>query len=108
MRGEEGGGSERFRRLPESVQRLADVGSSEADSDDVRLRKRVLNLAAALMATLSPIWVTTYLALGGGRIAQTWARAGLVAITFSEGGALVGMLERNGTLGVWEFELTAL
>ena len=34
------------------------------DSEEVRLRKRVLNLAAILMVALSPIWVLTYVALG--------------------------------------------
>ena len=51
-------------RLPPLLNRLAEIGSSESDSEEVRLRKRVLNLAAALMAALAPIWVTTYAALG--------------------------------------------
>jgi class 3 adenylate cyclase len=97
VRGEEGGGSERFRRLPESVQRLADVGSSEADSDDVRLRKRVLNLAAALMATLSPIWVTTYLALG------LWPSAAIPLVYILATAALMYWNSRTPSYGPFRF-----
>jgi adenylate cyclase len=51
-------------QLPGPLQRLAELGSSEADSEDLQLRKRVLNLSSTLMATLSPAWVITYSALG--------------------------------------------
>jgi class 3 adenylate cyclase len=51
-------------RLPSLLQRLADLGVSDADTDDLRLRKRVLNLAAAFIASVSPLWVVTYLVLG--------------------------------------------
>jgi class 3 adenylate cyclase len=56
--------SDRWERLPGPIQWLADLGGSEADDDEMRLRRRVLNLAAALMVALAPIWVVTYLALG--------------------------------------------
>ena len=60
--GSSAGGS--WEQLPSALQKLAELGSSESDSEDLRLRKRVLNLSSALMATLSPIWVLTYSALG--------------------------------------------
>jgi class 3 adenylate cyclase len=53
-----------WEQLPGPIQRLADSGTSAADTEDVRLRKRVLNLSSVLMAALSPIWVITYLVLG--------------------------------------------
>ncbi len=56
--------SSRWERLPGPIQRLADVGSIPSDSEELRLRRRVLNLATALMAALTPIWALTYLALG--------------------------------------------
>lgn len=59
--GAEGG---RWERLPSAVQRLAQLGSAPSDDDEVRLRKRVLNLTSALIAALTPIWTITYLALG--------------------------------------------
>ncbi len=57
-------GSDRWERLPGPIQRLADLGGSDGDDEELRLRRGVLNLAAALMAALSPIWVLTYLVLG--------------------------------------------
>ena len=51
-------------QLPGPLQRLAESGASESDSEDLALRKRVLNLSAALIAALSPVWVITYSALG--------------------------------------------
>ena len=60
--GSSAGGS--WEQLPSALQKLAELGSSESDSEDLRLRKRVLNLSSALTATLSPIWVLTYSALG--------------------------------------------
>ena len=56
--------SGRWERLPGPIQRLADVGSSPSDSDELRLRRRVLNLVTALIAAFSPIWVITYIVLG--------------------------------------------
>ena len=56
--------SSRWERLPGPIQRLADLGSAPSDSEELRLRRRVLNLATALMAALAPIWVLTYFALG--------------------------------------------
>jgi adenylate cyclase len=53
-----------WEQLPGPLQRLAELGSSPADSEDVRLRKRVLNLSSALMAALAPVWVITYATLG--------------------------------------------
>ena len=54
----------RLDRLPAPIQRLADLGSDPSDDDELRLRRRVLNLTAALIAGFTPIWVITYLALG--------------------------------------------
>jgi adenylate cyclase len=53
-----------WEQLPPPIQRLADLGMSEGDSEDLRLRKRVLNLAAALMVSIAPVWVITYSLLG--------------------------------------------
>ncbi len=54
----------RWEQLPGGLQRLADAGVAAADDEDARLRKRVLNLSSALMASLAPVWVLTYSALG--------------------------------------------
>jgi adenylate cyclase len=58
----------RFRRtlerLPDWLQRLLRTGALASDSDELRVRKAVLVLSAALMAGLSIIWVATYAALG--------------------------------------------
>ncbi|MBK5109825.1 MAG: adenylate/guanylate cyclase domain-containing protein [Thermoleophilia bacterium] len=56
--------ADRWERLPPPLLRVADIGSAEGDSEQVRLRKRVLNLAAVFMAALSPVWIVTYLLLG--------------------------------------------
>ncbi len=46
------------------MQRLADLGTAEGESEDLRLRKRVLNLAVALIVSVAPVWVLTYSLLG--------------------------------------------
>jgi adenylate cyclase len=50
--------------LPAWLRWLTDLGSSPSDSGEVRLRKSVLTLSAALMVTLAFVWVGTYAALG--------------------------------------------
>jgi adenylate cyclase len=54
----------RWERLPSVLQWLAQLGAVSADDEERALRKRVLNLATAMMVAVSPIWVATYLALG--------------------------------------------
>jgi guanylate cyclase len=44
--------------------RLAAVGVRPADSEDERLRKATLTLAAMLIATMAIVWVATYWSLG--------------------------------------------
>jgi class 3 adenylate cyclase len=51
-------------KLPAAVRRLAEIGASPADSDELRLRKTVLVLSSALMAALSSVWVVSYAILG--------------------------------------------
>jgi hypothetical protein len=46
------------------LQRVAGLGVLPADSDELRVRKEVLTLSSALMASLSFVWVGTYAALG--------------------------------------------
>jgi adenylate cyclase len=46
------------------LQRLALIGVASSDSDDVRLQKVTLTLAAVTVTVLAVIWVATYLALG--------------------------------------------
>ena len=50
--------------MPAWVRRLAGIGVLPTDSDDLRVRKEVLTLSSALMASLACIWVGTYAALG--------------------------------------------
>jgi adenylate cyclase len=50
--------------LAQLLERLAFAGVLEADSDDVRLQKATLTLAAVTVTALAVIWVGTYLALG--------------------------------------------
>jgi class 3 adenylate cyclase len=50
-----------LRRL---LERLALVGVAPGDSDEVRVQKGALTLAAMIVTVLSVIWVGTYLALG--------------------------------------------
>jgi class 3 adenylate cyclase len=58
----------RFRRTlerrPGWLQRFLGIGALASDSDELRVRKAVLVLSAALMASFSVIWVATYAALG--------------------------------------------
>jgi guanylate cyclase len=46
------------------LRRLAALGVDPADSEDERLRKATLTLAATLMATMAIVWVATYWSLG--------------------------------------------
>src|SRR5918995_4252055 len=50
--------------LPGRLRRLAALGVDPRDSEDVRLRKATLTLAATLMATMAIVWVATYWSLG--------------------------------------------
>lgn len=49
---------------PEWARRLTDLGSLPSDTEELRLRKSVLVLSSALMATLAFVWVGTYAVLG--------------------------------------------
>ncbi len=51
-------------RLPGRLQRLVEIGADPSDPDELRVRKAVLVLSAALMASLSVVWVVTYALLG--------------------------------------------
>ena len=53
-----------FRRPPGWLQGLAEIGSSDSDSDELRLHKAVLVLSSTLMASFTPVWVVTYGVLG--------------------------------------------
>jgi class 3 adenylate cyclase len=46
------------------VQRFARIGVLPSDSDELRVRKEVLTLSSALMASLACFWVATYAVLG--------------------------------------------
>jgi class 3 adenylate cyclase len=50
--------------VPDWLRRLTALGSSPTDSRELRLRKSVLVLSSALMATFSFVWVGTYAVLG--------------------------------------------
>jgi guanylate cyclase len=50
--------------LPGSLRRLAALGVDPGDSEDERLRKATLTLAATLMAAMAIVWVATYWSLG--------------------------------------------
>ena len=50
--------------LARGVGRLAGLGTDPMDSEDERLRKATLTLAAILMATMAVVWVATYWSLG--------------------------------------------
>ena len=54
----------RIERLPAWLQRFVEIGALPSDSEELRARKSVLVLSAALMATLACVWVVTYAALG--------------------------------------------
>lgn len=51
-------------RLPGWLRRLAEIGVSQSDSEELRVRKTVLVLSSTLMASLACLWVGTYAALG--------------------------------------------
>lgn len=53
-----------WRRLPDWVKRLSEIGVLPSDSEELRVRKAVLVLSSTLMASLSFVWVATYAALG--------------------------------------------
>src|SRR5262245_28538176 len=53
-----------WRRLLDWLKRLSEIGVSQSDSKELRLRKAVLVLSSTLMASLSIVWVATYAALG--------------------------------------------
>ncbi|MDQ2939718.1 MAG: adenylate/guanylate cyclase domain-containing protein, partial [Actinomycetota bacterium] len=46
------------------MKRLAEIGVSPSDSEELRVRKTVLVLSSTLMASLAFVWVATYAALG--------------------------------------------
>ena len=54
----------RLERAPRWLDRLAQIGVAPTDAEDLRVRKAVLTLSSALMASLAVVWVTTYAALG--------------------------------------------
>ena len=56
------GGQPRF--APSWLRHLAEIGSVPTDSEELRLRKAVLTLSAAMMASLAFVWIATYAALG--------------------------------------------
>jgi guanylate cyclase len=68
------------RRLAELLSRLADLGARPGDSRDERLRAGTLILASLLIAVLSVIWVSTYLAFGHIRSAAIPALYQLVTV----------------------------
>src|SRR5207247_163555 len=45
-----------WRRLPDWVKRLSEIGVLPSDSDELRVRKAVLVLSSTLMASLSFVW----------------------------------------------------
>lgn len=51
-------------RPPGWFVRLTEIGAAPEDSEELRIRKSVLVISAALMATLSLVWVGTYAVLG--------------------------------------------
>ena len=63
------------RVLPAALRRLAELGVDPTDSDDERLRKVTLTLAAMLMATMAIVWVATYWSL------SLW-RSGAIPFTY--------------------------
>jgi adenylate cyclase len=46
------------------LRRLADIGALPSDSEELRLRKRILVLSSTLIACLALAWVATFAALG--------------------------------------------
>lgn len=53
-----------WRRLPDWLRRLTDIGALTSDSEEERLRKSVLVLSSSLITTLAFAWVGTYAGLG--------------------------------------------
>ena len=51
-------------RIPSWLDRLARIGVLPSDSEEIEVRKEVLTLSAALMASLALAWVGTYAVLG--------------------------------------------
>jgi class 3 adenylate cyclase len=51
-------------RIPGWLRRLAEIGVTPSDSEELRLQKTVLVLSSTLMASLTLIWVATYASLG--------------------------------------------
>ena len=45
------------------IQRFSAIGALPDDTEDERIRKGALTLAAGIISALSPIWVITYLIL---------------------------------------------
>jgi adenylate cyclase len=60
-----------WRQLPGWLRRFAEIGALPSDSEELRVRKAVLVLSSALMASLAFVWVATYAALG------LWASAAI-------------------------------
>ena len=54
----------RFQRAPGWLGRLAQIGVSQSDSEELRVRKAVLALSSTLMGSLAFVWVVTYAVLG--------------------------------------------
>jgi class 3 adenylate cyclase len=52
------------RRIPSWLGRLAHIGVLPSDTEEVQVRKEVLTLSSALMASLAFVWVGTYAVLG--------------------------------------------
>jgi adenylate cyclase len=55
---------QRFGRVPSWLARLAQIGVSPSDPEELRVRKVVLVLSSTLMASLAFVWVVTYAVLG--------------------------------------------
>jgi class 3 adenylate cyclase len=58
------GGTPWISRLPRRLERLADIGVEDGDSEELRLDKAMLTLVAAFLAVMALAWVGIYLALG--------------------------------------------
>jgi adenylate cyclase len=52
------------RVAPALLERLALVGTTPSDTDDVRAQKATLTIASVVVTLLAVVWVVTYLALG--------------------------------------------
>ena len=81
-----------FRRLPAWVQRLARIGVLPSDSEELRVRKEVLTLSTAVMASAAFVWVGTYAALG------LWASAAIpFAYQLASAASIVAFARTLGT-----------